>query len=203
MRRFGRRLGWVIRLALITYLLTLAAVLGAEWAWPRDSLPAAADTIVCLGGAAFDGRLSTDSQSRAERCVALYQAGVAPAIVFTGAGAAFPMTDVAIAQGVPASAVGSEPFSYSTLQNALFTARFMSVSDRVVVVTNAYHLPRSWMSFKVMGYSDVTLVAADQRTTRPRPLLREPLAIWFNLGRAALWLATPWLDLDIREMLLV
>ncbi|WP_341861372.1 YdcF family protein [Gymnodinialimonas sp. 57CJ19] len=196
------RAGQTLRLVLLIYLQTLLIVVAVEFFWPRDTLPASADAIICLGGSASQEALGVDATQRAARCVDLFQAGVAPAVIFSGTVAAPLMAEYTLAQGVPEDAVFVEDRSRSTLQNARFTAGMLAPDARVVVVSNAYHLPRSAVSFWVMGYRDVALAAAGPPSLRPRPLLREALAIWFNMGRVVLWWATPWMDEAPRTALL-
>lgn len=198
-RRFGR----FIRLCLILYAVTITGLVGVELFWSRDATPASARAIVCLGGGASETMLGESTRARVERCVALYDAGVAPMIHFIGRTAAPLMADLAQAQGVPIEAIGVDPFSRSTLQNALFMSRLMSTGDRVIVVSDAFHLPRSWVAFRLMGFDDVDIVPSAERVLRPRPLLREAAATWFNAARAALWAVTPWLDPELRENLLI
>lgn len=205
--------GRIFRLCVLLYVQTLVLVVAVEFLWPRDGVPAEADAIVCLGGGASAFELGRDSHARAQRCVDLFQESVAPVIVFTGTGAAPLMADLAQARGVARDSIVVEADSRSTLQNALFTGRVIMPEGsvptagparaRVVLVSDAYHLPRAWIAFRVMGFQDMALVAAAPPSLRPWPLLREALATWFNAGRVALWWATPWLDADRREDLLI
>lgn len=195
--------GRLFRLGLLLYVQTLVVVVAVEFLWPRDVIPETAGAIVCLGGNASETELGRDSRERAERCVELFQAGAAPAIVFTGTTASPLMAEIARANGVPSEAIAVEGLSRSTLQNALFTTRVIAPETSIIVVSTAYHLPRAWIAFRVMGFDDLTLTAAGPPNARPRPLLREALALWFNAGRVALWWATPWLDADLREGLLI
>lgn len=198
-----KRLFKLILVCALCYPLTLAAVIAAELTWPRDTLPDRAAVIVCLGGSATGPVIGDDSLRRAERCAALYLAGVAPQILFTGIASAPLMADVARAAGVPDTAMTEEAQSRSTLQNALFSGRIIAPEGRVIVVSDAYHLPRSWLAFRVMGFDDVSVAAAAAQAWNMGPLRREVLATWYNFGRAALWKITPWLDLETRERMLI
>jgi hypothetical protein len=65
------------------------------------------------------------SRGRALTCAALHAAGVAPVVVFTGAGndtlsAAEAMAAVAAEAGMPPQAMIVEPEAHSTIQNAAF-----------------------------------------------------------------------------------
>ena len=201
-----RRLGRVIRGFVLAYAATLAVVVLVAYGWSEDpplERGEPADTIVCLGAGSSDNRLTRNSYERAATCADLYLEGAAPQIAFTGIVAAPLMADVALSRGVPAAAIVVEDASRSTLQNALFTAQIVPEDRHVIVVTDAFHLPRSWVAFRVMGYDNITLAASDMPRLRPMPLLREALAVWFNAGRIVIWWATPWLPDDTRAALLI
>lgn len=191
--------------AILVWAGTLAVVLFVQWAWPREAdLPAAADAIVCLGAAnAGDGSPEPGdaARRRAETCVDLHLAGVAPVILFTGAGNeaasnADAMASVARARGVSPEAILVEPEARSTIQNAAFGLRLLpDGASRLVLVTDAFHLPRSWVIFRFLHGSDIALYAADrvggQAETRSllRWSLRESVAIWYNVARLAVYAA--------------
>ncbi|MEX3015361.1 YdcF family protein [Gymnodinialimonas hymeniacidonis] len=197
-----RRVRRVLRLMVIFYAATLAMVLLCNWFWPRDTLPAPAAQVICLGGQSHQGVLASDSTSRAERCAELLLAGLADEILVTGSGTGTLMVDHILALGVPAEAVSLEAMSRSTLQNALFSADISDVEQPVIVVTDAYHLPRSWVSFRAMGFQDVRLSSSSSMVDRPKPLLREVSAIWFNALRLLVYSALFWVDPDIRAALM-
>jgi uncharacterized SAM-binding protein YcdF (DUF218 family) len=185
-------------------IATFAAVALWSWAQPLlESPPGRADAIVCLGGEIDDvGRIGPYSSARADRCVELYHAGHAPVIAFTGAGrldytrdVAQQMADRARAALVPEEAIITDPKARSTLQNALFTPPLLSKTDHIILVTDGYHLPRSWVSFKLAGAQRVTLIAS-QTKPRSADLSRETVAIWFNLLRYPLYLVAQGFNID-------
>lgn len=192
-RRFGR----VLRAGLIVWGLTLLAVLGVQFLWPERGVAApSADAVICLGaGMSFDGwRLPDDrSLQRALTCGNLIERGAAPVAVFTGYGhelysAAAAMADAAEAAGAPRSALIVEGEARSTLQNADLSRRLLPPdAKRVIVVSDAYHLPRAWVIFRVMGFEEVILhrVPAALEVAAPEPsiFVRETAALWFNAGR--------------------
>jgi uncharacterized SAM-binding protein YcdF (DUF218 family) len=152
--------------------------------------------------------LAPNSQQRVETCVALYLAGNAPQLAFTGAASESPIGDVATqmadyarTRGVPDQAMVVEPNSESTLQNALFTLPMIDDPSSVILVSNAFHLPRSWASFKLAGAQHITLVAIPARA-RPAWKRRETLAIWFNLARFPVYLTAEALGFANAETLL-
>lgn len=209
MRRLIRpllRLFWV---GVVALLATYAAVIAWTFLWPMDRPLPQGDAIVCLGGAIdSQGQLGPGSRMRADRCGALWRAGVAPVVVFSGgvprAGGPSAARAMADRSGLPDAAIRLEESSHSTLQNALFTLRITGPDARLILVTEAFHLPRSWASFRVMGAGDPALAPAGRLRSQGRlMLLRETAAIWFNVARYILWRATaPVLPDDTRTNLL-
>jgi hypothetical protein len=56
------------------------------WQQPDMRALQSADAIVCMGGGMdTDGTLSAPTLTRVERCVQLFDAGLTPVIVFSGA----------------------------------------------------------------------------------------------------------------------
>ncbi len=106
----------------------------------------AADAIVIMGAAQYDGRPSPIFEARLSHAVDLYQAGIAPILVVTGGKATGDRTTeaaaaraYALARGVPEVAILSEDRGRTTLESlenvwALFRERGLSsavfVSDR-------------------------------------------------------------------------
>ncbi len=200
-RRLGRALGRLLRAALLIWAATLAAVCIWTYLWPLDRPLPRGDAIVCLGaGVDGAGRIGPGSRVRAETCARLAREGVAPVVVFTGGpaapgarSAAAGMAEVARVEGVGDAVILLEENAFSTLQNALYSRALLSEDARLILVSEAFHLPRSWVSFRAMGVEDVTTYPALR--IRPGPsggpawglLLRESLAIWFNAGRYTAW----------------
>ena len=204
--RLARFAGGLFRWAVTAYVLMALAMLGWTFAWPEPEVRSleAADAIVCLGGGmAPNGTLADAVLTRVERCVQLYEAGLAPVVVFSGGvrrpegpSAGGQMGRYAAGLGLPERAVIVEGLAQSTLQNALFTLALAPDARRFIVVTEAFHLPRAWVSFRwaaeVLGLPDRRFdlaMSEDVRRVPPdnvvnwRILTRESLAIWFNAGR--------------------
>ena len=121
------------------------------------------DIIIVLGrGIKEDGSLPPDPRSRVEKAVELYQKGVAPLIIMSGAwtyhfaiqpkwSEATAMKKYAIELGVPAAAIIEESKSMDTIGNVYFTKQQISALDReslhgkfddIVVVASDDHMPR-------------------------------------------------------------
>jgi len=198
MRNVGAWIGRILKWGVAGYLLTLAAVFLWTFLWPLDRDPPQGDVIICLGaGSDSDGSLGQGSRDRAETCAALYHAGAAPQVLFTGGpntpGAPSAAAGMATHSGVPEAAILLEESAQSTLQNALFSLDMLEGDARLILVTEAFHLPRSHASFRLMGARDLALYPAGAvaltEDGRPayRKLLREVAAIWFNLARYSAW----------------
>lgn len=142
------------------------------------------------------GRLHRSSTLRVDRGVALWKSGLAPQIHFTG-GVGLPggpsagaqMAARAMSQGIPEAAITIETRSHSTLQNALFSQPMLGNASTLILVTEGFHLPRSWVTFK---WADPCIRLSLVHSTRFRQglisgtqmMLREGLAVWFNITRA-------------------
>ncbi|MGV6849204.1 MAG: YdcF family protein [Marinibacterium sp.] len=202
-------------LVLLVWALTFAGLVATALLWPRAApMPDPADAIVCLGGSmSYMGweRPGPASARRARTCAELYRAGIAPVIVFTGYGhermsAAEAMAHLAEADGVPADAVILEPRARSTLQNAGFALPLLPEgASRIVLVSDAFHLPRSWMIFRALGAPRMALYAARRAYTTPdKPatrneaewILRESVVVWVNVGRLLVYGAGGILGID-------
>lgn len=209
MRRLGRLLGGLIRAGLLVWAATLALVLAVQFLWPRAlPTPEPAQAIFCLG-AGIAGRQEADASSagRARTCAALHAAGAAPLVVFTGYGipelsAAEAMARIARAEGVPESAILVEPAAQSTIQNAAFgLAALEAPPDRIIVVSDAFHLPRAWVIFRGLRVPEVVLRATlrdatPEVATMLRWCLRESIAIWFNVARLGVYAGAGALGID-------
>jgi len=213
-----KKLWWFTKYALVIYALTAAIIslfaIAQSQAEPESFAPA--DVIIVLGGGMdADGTLHQATRLRVRKGVALFQAGTAPKILFTGGRAVETgpssgdmMARLAMQLGVPAAAIITETRSLSTLQNALFSMPKMEKATRIIIVTEGFHLLRSWLSFQWVALIEAqTLDIALAHSTIFRPdsgaklVAREALAFWFNLGRAALWHIGGWLNVapDTRD----
>lgn len=189
---------------LLAYSMTVLAVTAFAIFKPIRSTAdfAPADVIVVLGaGMDRDGTLHQSTELRVARAVALWEADVAPRLLMSGGtaedggpSAADGMAALARSLGVPEQAVLTETRSRSTLQNALFSLPLLEGTDRLVLVTEGFHLPRALASFRWAGSGhEITLAQSTRfRWSTDTPvrsalslLFREAAACWFNLARAA------------------
>jgi uncharacterized SAM-binding protein YcdF (DUF218 family) len=202
--------GFVLALLLTAAAVAVHAVWLARWAGP----PQPAAVIVVLGGGVYaNGRPGPDSLARARRGIALYKAGVAPRLHFTGGhrnpdlpGLGESMAAVALDAGVPAVAISTENDSRSTLQNALLSRAVLPPDEAgpVLLVSDGYHLARAWASFRWAGYRPVHLAAATAfgggtPLAQLRRVGRESLAWAFNVARLTVWVGMNAVGLERPE----
>ncbi|MFO1143584.1 MAG: YdcF family protein [Amaricoccus sp.] len=190
----------IVRIAanlLLLYLLTTAAVVvSAVWFALRPPTQTAGVLIVLGGAMTEEHTLGTQTRARVEAGVALFNAGAAPRMLFTGGGpadavpAGEQMRALAVSLGVPAAVTAAETESHSTLQNALFSRPVLGplADGPVMLVTDGFHLARAWASFRWAGYRQIRLAAATAFGDDPLPeqlhwIAREALAWWFNPAR--------------------
>lgn len=119
-----------------------------------------ADVVIVLGAAVWrDGRASPALKNRVAKGVALSRQGVAPRLMLTGGLGRHPpaeaevMRRLAIAGGIDPRRLVLEDQAKSTFDSARFCAEIMRKEgwSSAVVVTDAYHLPRSLMAFRGFG----------------------------------------------------
>ncbi len=142
------------------------------------------DAIVVLGcGVDPDGRPSAALSRRARHGVELWQEGWAPGLIFTGGvGEHAPAESRAAAAlaselGVPDQAILLEELSTSTEENAEHAASVIGTSQRVLVVTDSYHVFRSERVFS-RRFGDATVVGSRPwRSVRVWGSLREVAAV--------------------------
>ncbi|HHP7229435.1 MAG TPA: YdcF family protein, partial [Xenococcaceae cyanobacterium] len=92
----------------------------------------------------------------------LYQEGKAPLIILSGGRIAWfgkgkseaqDMSEILQLIGVPAAAIIEEGNSFNTYQNAIYTQKILEEKnlERILLVTSAFHLPRSLLIFRRLG----------------------------------------------------
>jgi uncharacterized SAM-binding protein YcdF (DUF218 family) len=174
-------------------------------AWQDDGRPLAA--IVVLGGAIDTGisaaRGQLELNDSAERMVAMADLArrfpTVP-VIFTG-GAGSPVdgdvTESEVVEahlsefGLAKGRIMFERRSRNTVENARFTREMLDLKagDRVLLVTSAFHMPRSMGLFRRAGF-DVVAYPVDFRTRRNDDAWRPFLAASDGLTRT---------DLAVRE----
>ena len=187
-RRWGH---WLLRALLVAFVL-LAAYFALTFLQvyraSRHDGARAADAIIVLGAAQYDGRPSPVLQDRLDHALALYEAGLADHIVLTGGRQEGDRYTEATTgynylrdQGVPDEALMKEVDGTSTWESLRASARFLAGEGmtNVVLVTDDYHAYRVEAIAEEIGL-DATVSPTDSRlagTEQLRQLLRETAAV--------------------------
>jgi uncharacterized SAM-binding protein YcdF (DUF218 family) len=151
-----------------------------------------ADAIVVLGC-----RGSAALTRRVDCGVGLFRGGAAPLLVLSGGGRgpvaeAERMRCLAVAAGVPESALLLDAVSRDTFENARETARLLRARGlaSVLLVSDRTHLPRAAMLFRFAGLRVVGQAAAASRF-RAGAAIREIAALPWSLLRVLLTIMRP------------
>ena len=144
------------KLLIVLMILVIAAIVGIAVVYrtipTSDTNLRHFDTIIVLGTPANpDGTPSPEQRERTLEGVREFKAGVAPNLILTGGPAhnqyieAHVMATLAIAQGVPPSAVIEEDHAQNTIQNIFYSQRIMTEHGwtSAEVVSSPSHLPRT------------------------------------------------------------
>ena len=128
-----------------------------------------ADCILVLGaGLLPDGSPGPMLLERIETGVRLYQAGRAPKLLMSGDHGTpghdevNAMKDAALAAGVPSADVFMDHAGFCTY-DSIYRAKAVFGAERVIIVTQAYHLPRALYIARRMGLEAVGAVCDTRR----------------------------------------
>ena len=173
--RVGSLVARVVAAAVLAFVLLVSSTaLAIWWTARKDSRPAA-DAIVVLGSAQYNGRPSSIFEARLEHALALYEDGVAPVVMTVGGKAdgdqfaeAEAGRDYLGKAGVPADSLLAIPEGADTLESiraaaAVFRERGWS---RAVLVTDPWHAMRA------ERMADDAGIDADSSPTRQGPAVQ-------------------------------
>ena len=176
-----RPLRWVVVAAAIAGV-GYAALLGWVFRVSRLDERSAADAIVVMGAAQYDGTPSAALERRLRGAAELYRSGCAPVVVVSGGSRPGDRTsegeaglDWLVALGVPAAALRAETRATTSVENLRF-AMDVAPEGRWLIVTDDLHALRSGIVAERLGIDAVT-VGVRTTTDRARYALRESAAI--------------------------
>ena len=145
-----RALRWTLRLVAFALLL-YALLFGWVWHVSRRDEQRPSDAIVVLGAAQYNGRPSPVLKARLDHAVALYRAGLAPALVVTGGiGTGDRMSEATVGLrylrglAVPDSAIIVRPDGRTTDESMRSVADWMHERElkRAILVSDPFHMAR-------------------------------------------------------------
>ena len=174
-------------------LIAVVAYVGATYVSIRtvgkQTAEKKADVIVVMGAAQYDGTPSPMLQARLAHALELYNAGLAPMIAVTGGKqTADRFTEAATSRrwlkdhGVPVQNIISETTGRSTwqsLRNLAPTLREHHM-QRVIVSTSAWHVQRSVLTLRELGFTTIGS-GAPATTTDTFRELKETIGV--SIGR--------------------
>lgn len=183
---------------LLGWLLTLSAIV----LWAERNVSAAADVIMVLGAAQYDGRPSPVLRARLDHGVQLYKQGLAPRLLFTGGRRAGDAVSEAVAgqryavkRGVPIAAIMLEGASRTTLASIRSTAAMLRTDStqrapRVLLVSDPFHMLRLTILARLYGMSPLpsptrtSPISARQSVTLEY-IVRESFALPADMAKVA------------------
>lgn len=178
----GRRMVFVATFLLAAILFPLAQIsLFGMTDYRRQ-----ADLIVVFGARAYaDGTASNALTDRVRTACALYHAGLAQHLFFSGGPGEGSVDEpesmrrLARTLGVPDSAIMLDPHGINTESTVRNTMSLVPKPPRILAVSHFYHLPRIKMTFQRYG-AEVWTVPSDNSVPWQMPfnLVREDVAFW-------------------------
>ena len=149
---------------------------------------------ILLGATVGPGGTATPTlRRRAEKAAQLYHAGAVGRIVASGGTGRNPPAEAEVARdilldlGVPPGAILTESRSRNTLENIAFSRDLLPPGTSLVLVSDAWHLPRARLVARRLGLT-ATGARAAMRGTHP---LRTGRLILRELAALALYLLRP------------
>ena len=142
---------WIAAVVIVGLSGTLAALVAPGYLLEGPQAPLEkSDAIVVISG--------DEGLARFREGIRLYRAGWAPTLVFSGAAQdgvasnAAVMRAMALAEGIPQSAVLTDEVAQDTLGNALHTRALLQGRGlrSAIVVTSPYHVRRAVLTFQAV-----------------------------------------------------
>ncbi len=153
---------------------------------PSSQATSRYDVIIVLGAAVWpNAQPSPALRRRMRHAIALYQGGQGQRLLVTGGLGVHSPTEAAVMQrlaleaGIPEPCIVLEDQATSTLSSALLCSRLCQQHGwhTALVVTDAYHLPRTLLAFWGMG------LRASGSAVRGTSAPRKRWKVWYAWGR--------------------
>jgi uncharacterized SAM-binding protein YcdF (DUF218 family) len=149
-------------------------------------------TAIVMGAAVWSGGVASPAlRRRTERAGRLLLDGQVHQIIVTGGVGDIPPAEADVAAGiladmeVPADLVLRDTRSTTTFENLVEARRMLQAGETVVVVSDAFHLPRSVLTARRLGLAasgESTSLSGANPWRIIRAALREvPALIWYGI----------------------
>jgi uncharacterized SAM-binding protein YcdF (DUF218 family) len=185
-----RLASWLVRGVLLLLALWALSLVSVHL-WGRRDEARAADAIVVLGAAQYDGKPSPVLKARLDHAVELYRRGLAPKMIMTGGmGPGDTVSEAVVGKryaarnGVPEDAILVETDGLTSLQSMRAVASLMQREGlgRAVLVSDPFHMLRLKLLSKRVGIEGYTSPTPSSPISRNRAqerrfLLRESVIL--------------------------
>ncbi len=196
MRAISRRtLFWTAVIAIVLPATAILSIIPAILHDSRQQQLHAADVIIVLGAAEYDGHPSPVFRARLDHARDLYRQGLAPVVITTGGAAADPKfseggvgREYLVRKGVPESALIAETEASDTSQSAQRVAVIMRAHhmQSCIAVSDAYHVFRIR---KLLEHQGVQVFLAPRPDSRPKSVWQRGVALLRESVSYLLWRA--------------
>ncbi len=185
------------RLGVVVVAMTLAVALPVAQAYffGMSDYSRRADVAVVLGAQVYPGgSLSTSAEDRVVTAAGLYRDGTVRRLIMSGGvdpngtDEARAMRDRAVALGVDPADIAMDPGGVNTEATVSNTVPMLrdARAERILVVSQFYHLPRLKLAYHAAGVEVLTVPARRSRPILQTPYLvaREIPAFWMYWAKA-------------------
>ena len=192
---------WAFRLVVGGAVL-YGAIFVYVWTVSRRDERQAADAIVVLGAAHYNGRPSAVLRARLDHAVVLYRERLAPVIIVTGGMAEGDRLSEAtvsrkylVAQRVPDSAIVVRPVGRNSRESMASATEWLQDRglETVLLVSDPFHMARLEAEARAQ---DLVPYASPTRTS---PISERPHEEWQRLAGEALRVPVVWLRAATRK----
>ena len=162
-----KAIGWCLRAAVVLVTAVLLFFIGKITAGSLIRTEAPAHHAIVLGLALKKGKPADDLMARLDMAEAYWRKNPDAALILTGGNAdasgkteAAVMRDILLKRGVPRDRMILEDQAETTKENFQNTAKLISPSSPVVLVSSDYHMDRAVRTAKNAGFSSVLRLPA-------------------------------------------
>jgi len=181
---------WLVRGVLLVIALWCLSLVSVHL-WGRRDEARAADAIVVLGAAQYDGKPSPVLKARLDHALELYRRGLAPRLIMTGGmGPGDTVSEAVVGRryaarnGIPEDSILIETEGMTSLQSMRAVADLMEREgiQRAVLVSDPFHMLRLKLLSKRVGIEGYTSPTPSSPISRSRAqerrfLLRESVIL--------------------------
>ncbi|MBI3633155.1 MAG: YdcF family protein [Candidatus Vogelbacteria bacterium] len=175
-----------------TQLVGCVLATAAVYLVTQQTLPAKFSVgLICGYGQLADGELLPQTEARCQKAVEIYLAGEVDTLIIAcyvetaGVTMGSKMREYLVSSGVPSDKIIVDERGMNTAGEIDVLREHLKPDDKVVCISNFYHLPRIWFLFATRGYN--VSLSGVLKATNLSDLFWEPLKILNALYRPKSW----------------